>query len=338
MQRSNCSAQKAHLSAAVFPPTNYPTYSFLTVNPNPIGIGQRLSVNFWLDKPTPNAAGPAGDRWQGITVTITKPNGQTEIKGPFKFDAVGSGWTDFYPKDAGKYTFQMKFPGQWVNYSQGSNTYQNYYQPSEGAIVELTVQQDPVAYWKDIPLPTGYWTRPLNAELRGTSDIASYWLAAGATGPHGPRAANWFGNYQPYGAAPNSAHVLWTRPQWLGGEMGGAVGGLGTAGNDREFYHGQSYESYSSPSICVDGKLFYSVNQPPRFGWYCVDLYSGKTLYWQNYTSTGGRPTMPSMGQTLNIDNPNQHGGFSYLWRTSGVVLEDPNSTSTTTWTRRTCG
>jgi uncharacterized cupredoxin-like copper-binding protein len=110
--------------------------------------------------------------------------------------------------------------------------------------------------------------------------------------------------------------------------MGGQVG---ASSIQREYYTGQSYESYGSPSLICDGKIFYSVGQPPAYGWYCVDLYTGKTLYYEN--NTDGRHAMPSMGQILNIDNPNQHGGFAYLWRTSGVVLEqNPGGVNGTVW------
>ena len=67
------------------------------------------------------------------------------------------------------------------------------------------------------------------------------------------------------------------------------------------------------------GKSSTAVGQPPAYGWYAVDLYTGKTVYYEN--NTDGHHAMPSMGQILNIDNPNQHGGFGYLWRTSGVSL-----------------
>ncbi len=61
-----------------------PTYTFLTVNPNPVGVGQTAVVAFWLDKVTPNAATLFGDRWSGLMLTITKPDGTTETKGPYK--------------------------------------------------------------------------------------------------------------------------------------------------------------------------------------------------------------------------------------------------------------
>jgi hypothetical protein len=307
-------------TAAVFPPTNYPTYCFLTVNPNPIGINQRVSVNFWLDKPPPNAATVFGDRWQGVTVTITKPDQKTEIKGPFALDAVGSGWTDFYPKDPGKYTFQMKFPGQWVNYTAAgmfggpSNTYYNYYQPSEGAIVELTVQQDPIAYWKDIPLPTGYWQRPLNAELRATSDIGSYWLAAGSTGPHGPRAYNWLGNFQPYGTAPDSAHVLWTKEIAFGGSVGGGYGDRG----DAVYYPGETYERKFQPPIIMQGRLYYNLRLGSSLwdGFTCIDLNTGQEKWTKIVDNKNAQPI--TFGQLLDFQSPNQHGVIPYLWGVSG--------------------
>ncbi len=300
-------------NAADFPPTNYPTYSFLSVNPNPIGVNQRLSVNFWLDKVTPNAATGSGARWQQITVIVTKPDGTTETKGPFTFDAVGSGWSDYYPTQPGRYTFQMKFPGQWVNYTQGANTYKNYYQPSESAIVPLTVQSEPVAYWTDIALPSGYWTRPLNAELRNTASIASYWLAAGSTGPHGPRAYNWLGNYQPYGTAPDTAHVLWTREIAFGGSVGGAYGDNG----DGVYYPGETYERKFQPPIIMQGRLYYNERLGSSLwdGFVCVDLNTGETIWEKVATDKNSQPI--TFGQLLDFQTPNQHGVIPYLW---GVI------------------
>ena len=127
---------------------------------------------------------------------------------------------------------------------------------------------------------------------------------------------------------PESAHILWSRPVWLGGVMGGQVGEVS---NQREYYTGQSYESYGSPGLVVDGKIFYSIGQPPAYGWYCVDLYTGRTLYLRKQY---GWLVMlcRQWVKYCNIDNPNQHGGFSYLWRTSGVTLENPGGVNGTVW------
>ena len=107
-----------------------PTYAFLTVNPNPVGVGQTVDVAFWLDKVTPNAATLFGDRWSNLMLTITKPDGTTETKGPFILDAVASGYIRYTPSLTGKYYFQIAFPGQTINVS---STVSNYYQPSQSA-------------------------------------------------------------------------------------------------------------------------------------------------------------------------------------------------------------
>ena len=61
------------------------TRSYLTVAPNPIGLGQPTAVIFWLDMPPPTAGGAGGDRWRGITIDVTKPDGAKQTFGPIHF-------------------------------------------------------------------------------------------------------------------------------------------------------------------------------------------------------------------------------------------------------------
>ena len=72
-----------------------PTYAFLAVSPNPIGVGQEAIVMFWLSLVPPTAAGSAGDRWENMIVEVTQPDGTKETLGPFKSDPVGSAWTSY---------------------------------------------------------------------------------------------------------------------------------------------------------------------------------------------------------------------------------------------------
>jgi hypothetical protein len=94
------------------------------------------------------------------------------------------------------------------------------------------------------------------------------------------------------------------------------------------YYTGSSYEGYGGPSIILDGKTYYGINggSQPSYGWYCVDLYSGKTLYYVNDTND------PAYGQVLDMEYVNQHGGFPYLWKTSGVVIPNPGGVNGTVW------
>ena len=85
------------LTIAHSPPVNIPTFSFCSVSPNPIGVGQSVNVNFWVGQPPPTASGQFGDRWANLTVIVTKPDGNKETLGPFTSDATGGSHTTYTP-------------------------------------------------------------------------------------------------------------------------------------------------------------------------------------------------------------------------------------------------
>ena len=125
-----------------------PTWMFLTVQPDPIGVGQTANIVYWLDKAPPTAAGPRGDRWQNWKLEITSPDEKTETRNLGISDAAGSGYLAFTPTQIGNYTLKVTFPGQ--NITQGTTT--NWYKSSESAIVQLSVQQEQIAAWPYNPL------------------------------------------------------------------------------------------------------------------------------------------------------------------------------------------
>jgi hypothetical protein len=45
------------------------------------------------------------DGWEGLTVTVEKPDGKTETLGPIRTDATGGTGTVYVPTIAGNYTF-----------------------------------------------------------------------------------------------------------------------------------------------------------------------------------------------------------------------------------------
>jgi outer membrane protein assembly factor BamB len=79
-----------------------------------------------------------------------------------------------------------------------------------------------------------------------------------------------------------------------------------------------------SSMIILNGKIIVSDRNTAHGnnGWWVIDLYSGKTMAQYNDT------VMPSFASIYNYDSPNQHGGFSYLWRTSGVTLPAGSNTA----------
>ena len=283
-----------------------PTWTFLTVEPNPIGVGQGADVVYWMDKPPPTASGPRGDRWQNWKLEITSPDGKTETRNLGISDAAGSGYLAYAPTQIGKYYFKLTFPGQ--NITQGTTT--NWYKPSESAKAELVVQEEPIPTYPYNPLPTEYWTRPINGENHGWFTIGSNWLGGGSAGPHGPRSYDVNGNFNPYGVAPNSPHVMWTKEIAFGGIVGGETG-------DNTYFAGETYDRKFQPPIIMDGRLYYNqrLGTSAWDGLYCVDLQTGEEIWFKNATTV-------TFGQLLNWQTPNVHGIIPHLWSVVGSTYK----------------
>ena len=64
--------------ANAYPAWTIPTWSYISVTPNTIGVNQDLMIFMWLNLPPPTAYGQYGDRWEGFEVTVTKPDGSIE--------------------------------------------------------------------------------------------------------------------------------------------------------------------------------------------------------------------------------------------------------------------
>jgi hypothetical protein len=289
------------------------TYAFISVNPNPIGVGQSATVVYWLNIAPPGATASSGARWEGLTITVTKPDNTTETLGPFKSDSAGSGYVKYAPSQTGNYTFKLNFPGQDItatalDYSTFTYvTTTAYYRPSTSGLAKLTVQENAISFWSESPLPSEYWTNPINAQNRNWYSIMGNWLQSGYD------TVGIGSNYNPYTNGPDSAHILWTRPLYLGGLAGGEYGGVA-------YYSGQIYEPFvsgamaSNPVIIIDGRCYYNNPMPPRTGFYCVDLYSGEQLWYKNYTQ------QLTFGQVLVYSNDDQGGALAYLWGVSGTT------------------
>lgn len=301
------------------PPQNVPTYAYLTAAPDPIGVNQQITLVFWLDKYPPTAAGFGGDRWTNMTIDVTKPDGSKQTLGPFVSDPVGGGYALYTPDQTGTYNFVFNFPGQVLALNNpvtglpgSSSPYLgDYYMPSSFS-TSLTVQSTPISPTEDFPLPNSYWTRPIDGQNTNWATIASNWLSGSAITTR----------YQPDGVAPNSAHVMWTKPI----EFGGVVGGSTTLPNGITFYDGTNYENKFGNPIIMYGRLYYTIprsnSQPGGFndviggGYVCVDLQTGEEL-WRR-TDLGNTLTAPSFGQLYDYESLNQHGVIpnGYLWST----------------------
>jgi hypothetical protein len=302
-------------TSAHTPAWQIPTYMFVSVAPNPIGVGQTVNVNLWCNAPPPTASAQYGDRWTNLTLVITKPDGTTQKLGPFTSDATGGTVTTFTPDAIGNYTFQSFFGGEVlpglnnpVPGTISNNAFVNdTFLPSSSSKFVLTVQQDPIPYESAAPLPTNYWTRPIYGENNAWYTIAGNWLGLSASTFAATGMYSVMSNYNPYTTAPNSAHILWTKPVAFGGIIGGEFGGSET-GN---YYSTSQYEPKFAP-IIMQGILYYSLypgsSTYPQ-GWTAVDLHTGETIWTKNINTE-----VLKCGQILQMITPNQYGALAYLW------------------------
>jgi hypothetical protein len=89
------------------------TYPYIGAMPNPIGAGQETLLHLGISAQT---AWPQPG-WDGMTVTITKPDGTTQSLGPFTTDTTGGTGTVYTPTMVGTYYLQTNFPQQKCKYA-----------------------------------------------------------------------------------------------------------------------------------------------------------------------------------------------------------------------------
>ena len=292
------------------PPWEIDTYAYCNVAPNPAGLGQTVTVGMWVQIPPPTAAGTNGDRWHGFELTITDPDGTVKTLGPFTSDATGGTYTTFTPDKLGNYTFVVYYPGETLmgeNRANQNNAYiGDYFKPSTSPKAYLTVQEEPIPSLPMVPLPTSYWTRPIQAGNYLWSTLSGNWLGLGAHSFAATGRYNATGDYNPYSEAPKAAHIMWTKPVAFGGLMGGEYGGDDTS----NYYSTSQYEPKWAP-IIINGVMYYT-NFPGSSsyptGWTALDLRTGETIWTKDTTD------LLKYGQILDMVNPNQYGGIAYLW------------------------
>jgi outer membrane protein assembly factor BamB len=307
------------LSMVCLPPTeasDVAVEASIGIAPNPIGINQPVTVNLWLLPIT-----PTGDTvFHGFELTITKPDGNTETKGPYTSYSIGSVFLTYTPDQLGVYKFQFTYPGETI--------LGMVYKPATSPVTELVVQADPIQPLPGVAPPTDYWTRPINAENREWASISGDWLMMAYNGT-GKSATDSLAAYNPYSQAPKSSHIAWTIPQGFGGIVGGDFGST-------SYYTGLSYEA-DAPVIIMNGRLYYHENYKTMGNQtlVCVDLRSGEEYWRKDITIPGLRYSGTSMtpspqdcltcGQLLNYQTGNQMGVIPYLWTTGHIYsVYDP--------------
>ena len=301
-----------------------PTYVYISVTPSPVGAGQEMTFLFF----NPQVPNPSSDKYL-YTIEITQPSGTvvtlpaaTSTKsytmaiqdGKFVSDTTGSCWTTWVPTEVGNHSVTVKFWGTAVSHTDqsfiDSSTNRGWYgvtlDPSTYTTTFM-VQQEAVhpTGWTDVPLPTEYWARPIEGQNTAWYQVASNWYNNAHDSDNGG-ADN---KFQADGIAPNSGHILWTKPT----EDGGVVGGDSYKTPGDTFNAGHQYQTrWDGGQIIMDGRLYYRESNyysasPGDF--LCVDLLTGEEI-WRNRTMSA----TPSFGYQYEWDDMNQHGVVEPGW------------------------
>ena len=289
------------------------TYAVCGLLPNPIGVGQEVliwvGITDYVQNPT--------DGWKGLSITIQRPDGRVDTLSDIKTDATGSTGRIYVPDMVGNYTVQSHFPAQWFNWTAAPmfdpEVYGNiWYEASDSEKLTLAVQQELVPSYPTTPLPTEYWTRPVNAQHYTWNTISANWLSR----PDNSYAPN-------NDDAPESGHILWAKPLATGGNAGGFTG-------EHNYETGDAYEGKFVNSVIINGVLYYNrYAQGFGGGWtqqgiYAADLRTGEELWFKNNSRL-------AFGQTLYFDGFNTHGVFPYIYEAVST-FDMATFTSITTW------
>ncbi len=290
-------------------------YAFISVAPNPIGVGQTTYVSMWVDRPLPDASESNDIRRHDYELVITDPDGHSETETwDVIWDTTGVQSTSFTPDKIGNYTLTFNYPDQI--YTWNANTAQQRVYGlkilGDTATTTLTVQEDAINPTSNTPISSEYWARPIFGANDNWYTLGSHWLGSNQFGAFQQRTLNL---WQQGGIAPDSSHIMWTYPL----ESGGVVGGTNTNFDGATYYSGGSYEGRFQNALIIDGKIFYkeSLNNGAVAGAYtCLDLRTGQVL-WTNDN------IYPTFGQLYTYESPNQHGTIpnGYLWQTVSVGM-----------------
>jgi len=310
------------LPTGVTPDVTYPSLAYISFRPDPIGKGQPLLVNVWLQPPI-HVARYFKD---AFLVTITKPDQTTVKVGPLSsYYGDGTAWFEYVPDQTGEWQIKLDFLGAYFppgNYTSSAAFTINqtlnaplgvYYSPSSDGPYSFTVQEQLAGSWPPASLPTDYWTRPVISENREWWPILGGYPSTGVVGggPNWPEDTNtYMSNYNfiPWVQGPKSAHIAWKQQGALGGLIGGTLGQIS--------YDGRA----TTPNIVYAGRAYGSVTKVTATGvltnvWQCTDIRTGE-IYWENTNIGNQAPTIISYVERTVSTVPGEEA------RKSGLTVE----------------
>jgi hypothetical protein len=326
-----------------------PTHVFIITAPSPIGVGQTCNIVMFNPQAPPNGLASVLTGYPvrySYTFKVTKPDGTVQnfpqattssysswsqnsvANNVFVSDSTGSTYMAYTPDQVGNYSLTVYFISfQYLFNATNSPVLNNDYYGvtwlTSNYTTTLNVQQEPVVLSGLTlpaipPLPTEYWTRPIEGQNVGWYLISSNWLNSA----HDYNNGGYQNMVQPDGVGPNTGHILWTRPTEDQGVLGGTNDGRVGYGN--VFDAGAQYQPRFTTKIIMYGRLYYSPNLYTSGSSEmldCVDLKTGTLLWEENTTSfynaapgfaaglgQSATGNMPQFGYYYSEDTINEHG------------------------------
>jgi hypothetical protein len=308
------------------------TFPLVGALPNPVGVGQETLITVGIT----HATSWPQPGWYGMTVTVTKPDGTTQTLGPVTTDTTGMTGIDFTPNMVGTYYLEANFPEQKIQYAAAGTLANTTMLASKSEKFALTVTQELREFYPGVPLPTEYWSRPINAQFREWQPIAGNWLGILAYDNRLPPDNN---------DAPETAHLLWTKQLDMGGLVGGVDANNVLTMDQISYEHGDAYEGKFNGQIILNGILYYN-EQPvqsammyPGTTWnytgleaennvVAVDLHTGKQVWRQPL----GNNERLSFANVFYWKTMNMYGAFAELWTTVTVYNQATQTVLRTDW------
>ena len=297
-----------------------PTFLFMTASPNPCGVGQGVYLGAMFSKPTPTNNGGGGDFYDNVTIDITDPDGVKTVYGPWITSRAAGIQFTFTPSKVGNYTIQAHYPGQvligmhrgGVPYVDGWNLWllNSTMLPTDSNILTLVVNENPTEpMYQTPPLPTEFWTRPIYGTNWNWGEIAANWYGLGGSGAYDANR-----NFQPFGTAPNTAHIVWTKPTQWGGQPGEPI----PADESSEYSSTSLLQNYFKPQFILNGVLFYNkfASKGTLIGWEAIDVHTGEVLWTRGPGETGNERL--DWGQVVNYNNYQEFGTNAYMYTAAG--------------------
>ncbi len=283
-------------------PPSMRTYAISDAIPDVIGLGEETLLKCGITE----ALASESYGWEDISIVITDPDGNNETISGLRTDSTGSTYSLYQPTKVGTYTLTTYFPEQEMPVTTMVME-RGMMVILEGTIMEastatsyLVVTEEPSAQYPGHALPSEYWSRPVDPQLREWAFITGNWVA---------RPDNSLALYND--DAPETAHVLWAKDYTTGGLAGGLYYDIPAASET-----GDAYEGKFSNSVILNGVLYYNQHDqglPDVI--HAVDVHSGEELWTKNNTAV-------AFGQVLYFNSFNYDGVFTYIYSTSGSTYK----------------